>query len=145
MSNTVADKLAKKTRKKAPSKQVRLKLVYIDFWSAVKFSFLVSICLAIVGVVATILIYTVLMQTGVFSSVDAVFMDIVGEENSLMKIIGFPQVPSFTTCWCACWAGSSSVSRATKHLTRPMGVADFDFRLPSGRVIAWSRGYSSGG
>ena len=96
MSNTVADKLAKKTRKKAPSKQVRLKLVYIDFWSAVKFSFLVSICLAIVGVVATILIYTVLMQTGVFSSVDAVFMDIVGEENSLMKIIGFPQVFGFS-------------------------------------------------
>ena len=95
MSNTVADKLAKKTRKKAPAKQVRLKLVYIDFWSAVKFSFLVSICLAIVGVVATILIYTVLMQTGVFSSVDAVFMDIVGEENSLMKIIGFPQVLGF--------------------------------------------------
>ena len=95
MSNTVADKLAKKTRKKAPSKQVRLKLVYIDFWSAVKFSFLVSICLAIVGVVATILIYTVLMQTGVFSSVDAVFMDIVGEENSLKKIIGFPQVLGF--------------------------------------------------
>lgn len=95
MSNTVADKLAKKTRKKAPSKQVRLKLVYIDFWSAVKFSFLVSICLAIVGVVATILIYTVLMQTGVFGSVDAVFMDIVGEENSLMKIIGFPQVLGF--------------------------------------------------
>lgn len=96
MSNTVADKLAKKTRKKAPSKQVRLKLVYIDFWSAVKFSFLVSICLAIVSVVATILIYTVLMQTGVFSSVDAVFMDIVGEENSLMKIIGFPQVLGFS-------------------------------------------------
>ncbi len=96
MSNTVADKLAKKTRKKAPSKQVRLKLVYIDFWSAVKFSFLVSICLAIVSVVATILIYTVLLQTGVFAQVDAVFMDIVGEENSLMKIIGFPQVLGFS-------------------------------------------------
>ena len=92
MSNTVADKLAKKTRKKAPAKQVRLKLVYVDFWSAVKFSFLVSICLAIVGVVSTILIYTVLMQTGVFGQVDALFMDIVGEDNSLMKIIGFPQV-----------------------------------------------------
>ncbi|QIM15555.1 DUF3566 domain-containing protein [Leucobacter insecticola] len=96
MSNTVADKLAKKTRKKAPSKQVRLKLVYIDFWSAVKFSFLVSICLAVVGIVSTILIYTVLMQTGVFGSVDTVFMDIVGEENSLMKIIGFPQVLGFS-------------------------------------------------
>ncbi|MBL3699473.1 DUF3566 domain-containing protein [Leucobacter luti] len=92
MSNTVADKLAKKTRKKAPAKQVRLKLVYVDFWSAVKFSFLVSICLAIVSVVSTILIYTVLLQTGVFEQVDSLFMDIVGEENSLMKIIGFPQV-----------------------------------------------------
>lgn len=95
MSNTVADKLAKKTRKKAPAKQVRLKLVYIDFWSAVKFSFLVSICLAIVSVVSTVLIYTVLMQTGVFADVDALFMDIVGEDNSLMKVIGFPQVLGF--------------------------------------------------
>lgn len=95
MSNTVADKLAKKTRKKAPSKQVRLKLVYLDFWSAVKFSFLVSVCMAIVSVVATILIYTVLMQTGVFESVDKVFMDIVGDENSLMKLIGFQQVLGF--------------------------------------------------
>lgn len=95
MSNTVADKLAKKTRKKAPSKQVRLKLVYIDFWSAVKFSFLVAICLAIVSVVSVILIYTVLMQTGVFAQVDSLFMDIVGEDNSLMKIISFPQVAGF--------------------------------------------------
>lgn len=95
MSNTVADKLAKKTRKKAPAKQVRLKLVYIDFWSSVKFSFLVSICLAIVGFVATVLIYTVLMQTGVLGQVDQLFMDIVGEDNSLMNIIGFPQVAGF--------------------------------------------------
>ena len=95
MSSTVADKLAKKTRKKAPSKQVRLKLVYVDFWSAVKFSFLVSVCMAIVSVVATILIYTVLMQTGVFNSVDAVFMDIVGGDKSLMKLIGFEQVLGF--------------------------------------------------
>ena len=95
MSNTVADKLAKKTRKKAPAKQVRLKLVYIDFWSAVKFSFLVAICLAIVSVVSTILIYTVLMQTGVFAEIDSLFMDIVGEDNSLMKIISFPQVAGF--------------------------------------------------
>ncbi|MHA3685441.1 DUF3566 domain-containing protein [Leucobacter sp. HY1910] len=95
MSNTVADKLAKKTRKKAPSKQVRLKLVYVDFWSAVKFSFLVSICMAIVSVVSVILIYTVLMQTNVLENVDQVFMDIVGEDNSLMKLIGFSQVAGF--------------------------------------------------
>lgn len=95
MSNTVADKLAKKTRKKAPSKQVRLKLVYIDFWSAVKFSFLVSICLAIVSVVSTVLIYTVLLQTGVLARVDEVFMDVVGEDSSLMNVLGLPQVFGF--------------------------------------------------
>lgn len=95
MSNTVADKLARKTRKKAPSKQVRLKLVYIDFWSAVKFSFLVSICFAIVSVVATLLIYTVLVSTGVLATVNDVFMDIVGGDTSLMNIIGFSQILGF--------------------------------------------------
>ncbi|KUF06056.1 DUF3566 domain-containing protein [Leucobacter sp. G161] len=96
MSNTVADRLAKKTRKKAPAKQVRLKLVYVDFWSAVKFSFMVSICLAVVGVVAAILVYVVLQTTGVFGRIDELFMDIVGEENSLMNYIGFPQVAFFS-------------------------------------------------
>ena len=95
MSNTVADKLANKTRKKSPAKQVRLKLVYIDFWSAVKFSFLVSLCLAIVGVVATILVYTVLVSTGVLAQLDSLFMDIVGDQNSLMAFFGFAQVFGF--------------------------------------------------
>jgi len=95
MTNSVADKLAKKTRRKAPAKQVRLKLVFIDFWSAVKFSFLVSMCLSIVGVVATLLIYTVLLSTQVLAKLDELFMDVVGGEESLMALIGFPQVMGF--------------------------------------------------
>ncbi len=95
MSNSVADKLARKTRRKAPAKQVRLKLVFVDFWSAVKFSFLVSVCLSIVGVVATVLIYTVLLSTQVLAKLDELFMDIVGGEQSLMSMIGFPQVFGF--------------------------------------------------
>ena len=95
MSNTVADKLAKKTRRKSPAKQVRLKLVYVDFWSAVKFSFLVSLCLAVVGVVATILVYTVLISTGVLNQLDALFMDIVGDQTSLLALFGFGQVFGF--------------------------------------------------
>ncbi|HUH52868.1 MAG TPA: DUF3566 domain-containing protein [Microbacteriaceae bacterium] len=96
MSNTVADKLASKSRRKAPAKQVRLKLVYVDFWSAVKFSFLVSLCLAIVNAVFTVLVYTVLMQTGVLDKVDQLLMDIVGgDETSLMNVIGYPQIISF--------------------------------------------------
>ena len=34
--STVADKLAKKSTRKTTGKQVRLRLVYVDFWSAVK-------------------------------------------------------------------------------------------------------------
>ena len=95
MSNTVADKLAKKTRKKAPSKQVRLKLVYIDFWSSVKFSFLVSLCAVVVGVVATLLIYTVLLSTGVLAKLNELMMDIVGDQINLLELLNYGTVFTF--------------------------------------------------
>lgn len=96
MTNTVADKLASKTRKRAPQKQVRLKLVFVDFWSAVKFSFLISLCLAVVNAVATILVYAVLNQTGALAKIDQIFMDVVGgDETSLMSFMGYPQVIGF--------------------------------------------------
>lgn len=96
MSRTVADKLASKSKKKAPAKQVRLKLVYVDFWSAVKFSFLVSLSLAVVNIVFTVLVYTVLVQTGALGKVDQLFMDVVsGDDGSLMNFLGYPQVVSF--------------------------------------------------
>ena len=37
---SVAEKLQRKEQRKVATKQVRLKLVYIDFWSVVKLSFL---------------------------------------------------------------------------------------------------------
>ncbi len=95
MSNTVADKLAKKTRKKAPAKQVRLKLVYIDFWSSVKFSFLVSLCAVVVGVVATLLIYTVLLSTGVLAKLNELMMDIVGDQINLLELLNYGSVFTF--------------------------------------------------
>ena len=58
--STVADKLAKKSSSKTSAKQVRLRLVYIDFWSAVKLSFLAAIALAIVTLVSVFLIFIVL-------------------------------------------------------------------------------------
>ena len=95
MSNTVADKLAKKTRKKAPAKQVRLKLVYIDFWSSVKFSFWVSLCAVVVGVVATLLIYTVLLSTGVLAKLNELMMDIVGDQINLLELLNYGTVFTF--------------------------------------------------
>lgn len=61
-----------------------------------KFSFLLSVCIAIVSVVSTILVYTVLVSTGVLAQIDTLFMDIAGDENSLMSLIGFPQVVGFS-------------------------------------------------
>ena len=95
MSSTIADKLAKKTRKKAPAKQVRLKLVYIDFWSSVKFSFLVSLCAVVVGVVATLLIYTVLLSTGVLAKLNELMMDIVGDQINLLELLNYGTVFTF--------------------------------------------------
>ena len=38
---SVAEKLQRKEQRKVATKQVRLKLVYLDFWSVVKLSFLI--------------------------------------------------------------------------------------------------------
>ena len=43
--SSVAEKLQRKDQRSVSSKQVRLKLVYIDFWSVVKLSFLIWLCL----------------------------------------------------------------------------------------------------
>ena len=56
---TVADKLAKKSSK-TTTKQVRLRLVYLAFWSAVKLSFLAAVAIAIATVVFFVLIFLIL-------------------------------------------------------------------------------------
>ncbi|MEV8213574.1 DUF3566 domain-containing protein [Leifsonia poae] len=98
MSSSVADKLAKKsTRRPASAKQVRLKLVYIDFWSTVKLSFLAGICLAIIAIVGTFLVWTVLDRTGIFDQVNSLFKDISGAGGSdLRSILGLGQVMGFS-------------------------------------------------
>jgi len=96
MATKTARKTAPRTTRKPAAKEVRLKLVYIDFWSAVKFSFFVSAALAIVGFVATILTFIVLLQTGVFNSVNELFMDVVsGDDFNLASLLGLPQVAGF--------------------------------------------------
>ena len=98
MSSSVAEKLAKKSsRRPASAKQVRLKLVYVDFWSTVKLSFLAGICLAIIAIVGTFLIWTVLDHTGIFDQVNSLFKDISGAGGSdLRSILGLGQVMGFS-------------------------------------------------
>jgi hypothetical protein len=79
--SSVAEKLQRKSQKPTSSKQVRLKLVYVDFWSAVKLSFLVGVALGIVLIVASILVWFILQSTGVFGQLDGLLQDVLGEET----------------------------------------------------------------
>jgi len=93
--SSVAEKLAKKSNRRPSTKQVRLKLVYIDFWSSVKLSFLIAICLAIVTIVATFLIFTVLNQTGIFDKIDDLYTSIAGDSADLKSILSIGNVMGF--------------------------------------------------
>lgn len=93
--SSVAEKLAKKSTRRTSSKQVRLKLVYVDFWSSVKLSFLVAVCLAIVTIVATFLIFTVLNQTGIFDQANALYTDIAGDSADLKSFLSIGNVMGF--------------------------------------------------
>ena len=92
--STVADKLAKKSSSKTSTKQVRLRLVYIDFWSALKLSFLAAVAVAIVTVVAFFLIYTVISSIGVISSVSGI-LESITPDFDLTAVLGLPQVMAF--------------------------------------------------
>lgn len=73
---SVAEKLQRKEMRQTSTRQVRLKLVYLDFWSVVKLSFLVWVCLGIALIVAAVLIWIVLYSTGIFETLDQTIADI---------------------------------------------------------------------
>jgi hypothetical protein len=93
--STVADKLAKKSTRKTGGKQVRLRLVYVDFWSAVKLSFLAAVALAIVTMVSFFLIYLVLQATNLITQADSFVGNITDGAVSLSSLLGLPQVMAF--------------------------------------------------
>ncbi|WP_411701148.1 DUF3566 domain-containing protein [Conyzicola sp.] len=95
--SSVAEKLQRKSQRPVATKQVRLKLVYVDFWSTVKLSFLVAVSLGIVLVVATILVYLVLQSTNIFETLDRTLAEILGDESfSITDSFSLVQVSLFT-------------------------------------------------
>ncbi len=94
---SVAEKLQRKEMRQTTSRQVRLKLVYLDVWSLVKLSFLVWLCLGIVLVVASVLIWVVLASTGIFDTLDETLREVMSDENfSISNSFGIGQVLVFT-------------------------------------------------
>ena len=95
--SSVAEKLQKKAKRPVGTRQVRLRLVYVDFWSMVKLSFLIALAGSIVIVVATALVWVILNQTGVFTQVDALLKDVTGQNSySIMDQFSLGQVLWFS-------------------------------------------------
>jgi len=92
---SVAERLQRKSERQSSAKQVRLKLVYIDFWSALKLSFLVWLALGIVLIVAVVLVWVVLYSTDIFAKVDGLLADIIGDSFSLTRDLGLGRVTLF--------------------------------------------------
>jgi hypothetical protein len=95
--SSVAEKLQRKDQRSSSAKQVRLKLVYLDFWSVVKLAFLVWLCLGIVLIVASLLIWVVLYSTGIFGKLDTAMQDILSDPNfHISSSFGLSQVGLFS-------------------------------------------------
>ena len=95
--SSVADRLQRKDQRSTATKQVRLKLVYVDFWSVVKLSALLWFCLGIVLIIASFLIWIVLDGTGVFGTLDKTLQDVLGQDNfSITNSFGLGQVVLFS-------------------------------------------------
>jgi len=97
--SSVAEKLQRKSARAGATKQVRLKLVYIDFWSVVKLSFLIAVCFGIILIVATFLIWMVLNSTSIFDQLNGLLRDILDDETfnilegfSLVRVMMFVSV-----------------------------------------------------
>ncbi|PZE64507.1 MULTISPECIES: DUF3566 domain-containing protein [unclassified Curtobacterium] len=95
--SSVAEKLQRKAKRPVGTRQVRLRLVYVDFWSMVKLSFLIALAGSIVIVVATALVWVILNQTGVFDQVDSLLKDVTGQNSySIMDQFSLGQVLGFS-------------------------------------------------
>ncbi len=92
----------KASGKSAPrrTRRAQLRLVQIDAWSVMKTSFLLSIALGIVLVVAVAIIWSVLGAAGVWDSINSIVRQTVGTENGsafdIQEYAGTSRVLGFT-------------------------------------------------
>jgi uncharacterized membrane protein len=95
---SIAEKLQSKSpRRSGSSKQVRLRLVHIDFWSAMKVAAILGLVLGIIQIVIVFVMWTLLQVVGLFDKVDEVLRDILADpEFAITSILSLPQVMMFT-------------------------------------------------
>jgi hypothetical protein len=79
-----------KKRDVPPVKQVQLKLVRIDFWSAVRTGFTITVGMAIAIVIALLALWALVSFTPLFSSLNGLLSSVTGSPANLS--VSLPQV-----------------------------------------------------
>jgi hypothetical protein len=92
MTTTESDNVTRKASV-ATAKQVRLNLVYIDLWSAVKLSALIAVAISVALFLTVILTWLLLSAVGVVGALQGVIGDILGDGGGgLLALLEFGQV-----------------------------------------------------
>jgi hypothetical protein len=77
----------------AKAKQVRLNLVYIDLWSAVKVSAMVALAISVAVFLTVILSWFLLSSVGVIGALEGVIGDILGDGGGgILALLQLEQV-----------------------------------------------------
>ncbi|WP_067071534.1 DUF3566 domain-containing protein [Carbonactinospora thermoautotrophica] len=83
-----------------PTRRARLRLAKVDPWSVMKISFVLSIALGVVLLIATAVLWAVLDVLGVISAVSEVVGQITGSDTqagfNLQNFLSLPRVLAFT-------------------------------------------------
>ena len=85
-------------RSVSPVKQVKLKLVHIDFWSAVRNGFMVTLAMGIATIAGFSLIWLVISTTGLFGSLNSLLNTATGgdaQQVDVAQTLSLPRVLSF--------------------------------------------------
>ncbi|MBO9522290.1 MAG: DUF3566 domain-containing protein [Nocardioidaceae bacterium] len=81
-------------------RKARLRLVQVEPWSVMKTSFLLSVALGIVTVVAVAIVWSVLGMAGLWDSVNSIVRDSIGDNTGtpfeIQKYLGTSRVLGFT-------------------------------------------------
>lgn len=93
---SIAERLQGKGPRRSGGKQVRLRLVWIDFWSALKLSAIVGVIAGIVLVVMSFVLWSLLNLLGLFGRIDDALSDILGDSFTIMSVLSLPQVLLFS-------------------------------------------------
>ncbi len=82
-----------------PVKQVKLKLVHIDFWSAVRNGFMLTLAAAVATIVGFLFLWVVLNTTGLFGSLNSLLNSVIGGSSGngvdVSQSLSLPRMLSF--------------------------------------------------